>query len=245
MRTIKLTVAYDGTDFVGWQRQENGASIQAVVEDTLGEIAGTRVILHAAGRTDAGVHALAQVASARIATVLDDATLVRALNAKLPESIRVIAVETVDDRFHARFSAAGKRYEYRIWNGPAVPPFLRLYTWQVPEKLDVGRMQEASLALVGAHDFAAFRSSRAINASTIREVTEAGWRMGPDALLVFDIAGRGFLRYMVRSLVGTLLEIGRGQRPVSDIAALLASPDRSAAGCTAPSRGLFLVNVLY
>lgn len=244
MRTVKLTIAYDGTEFVGWQRQDNGVSIQGAIEDALAEIDGAPVTLHGAGRTDAGVHAVGQVASARIVSVLGDEVLARALNAHLPQAIRVTRVETVTDDFHARFSAAGKVYEYRIWNGAAMPPFLRLYAWHIPEPLDVGAMQDASRAIVGEHDFVGFRSAQSVNHSTIREVSRAAWTTR-EGLLVFEIAGTGFLRHMVRSLAGTLVEIGRGQRPASDMARLLAAPDRSAAGRTAPPHGLFLVNVLY
>ncbi len=244
MRTIKLTIAYDGTEFVGWQRQAKGVSVQGVIEDALAQIAGAPVTLHGAGRTDSGVHALAQTASARLDTPLDDNRLTRALNAHLPPSIRVTEVATVPDGFHVRFSAAGKAYEYRIWNGAAIPPFIRLYAWHVPEALDLDAMRAASRAIVCAHDFSGFRSARSINHTTIREVVRADWRR-ESGLLVFEIAGAGFLRYMVRSLVGTLVEIGRGQRPADEMARLLAAPDRTAAGRTAPAHGLFLVKVEY
>jgi tRNA pseudouridine38-40 synthase len=244
-RTIKLSIAYDGTEFVGWQRQENGVSIQGAIEDALAKIDGAPVTLHGAGRTDAGAHALAQVASARIAAPLDDVTMGRALNANLPEAIRVMAVETVADDFHARFSATGKSYEYRIWNGAAMPPFIRLYAWHIPEPLDLAAMREASDAIVGEHDFAGFRSAQSVNHSTVRRIWTAEWRASGDGLLVFHIAGDGFMRYMVRSLAGTLVEVGRGQRPASDLGRLLGTPDRSAAGRTAPAHGLFLVNVRY
>ena len=150
------------------------------------------------------------------------------------------------DAFHARFSALSKTYEYRIWNGRTVPPFVRQYAWHLIEPLDV----DADAARVGrrfpgTHDFAAFRSARSLNHTTVREITSASWRRGEDATLIFEIAGKGFLRYMVRSLVGTLVEIGRRQRPVEDIARLLAAPDRAAAGRTAPARGLFLMKVEY
>ncbi len=245
MRTVKLTLAYDGTEFVGWQRQENGVSIQGAIEDALGDIEGAPVTLHGAGRTDAGVHAIAQVASARINATLDDETLTRALNAHLPGAVRVTRVETVDDDFHARFSATGKSYEYRIWNGPSVPPFIRLYAWHIPEPLNIEAMQQAARAIVGEHDFAGFRSAQSVNQSTVRRVTHADWKVPEPALLVFEISGTGFLRHMVRSLVGTLVEIGRGQRSIGEMAALLAAPDRSAAGRTAPPHGLFLVKVCY
>jgi tRNA pseudouridine38-40 synthase len=244
MRTVKLTIAYDGTEFVGWQRQENGASIQGAIETALSEIDGAPVTLHGAGRTDAGVHALAQVASARIEASIADAQLLRALNAHLPETIRITGVETVPDHFHARFSAVAKSYEYRIWNGPTVPPFIRLYAWHIIEPLDVGAMRAGAEAIVGEHDFAAFRGARAVNHTTVRTITCAEWKTGNEALTL-AISGTGFLRYMVRSLAGTLVEIGRGARPPEDMARLLSAPDRAAAGRTAPPHGLFLVKVDY
>ena len=245
MRTIKLTVSYDGTDYVGWQRQGKGTSVQGCIEEALSAIEGTPVTLHGAGRTDAGVHAVGQVASARIETPLEDERIARALNAHLPETIRIVGVATVPDAFHARFSALSKTYEYRIWNARVVPPFVRQYAWHRIEPLDVALMERASAAIPGTHDFAAFRSARSINHTTIRDIAAAAWRRGEGSMLIFEISGKGFLRYMVRSLVGTLVEIGRRQRPVEDIARLLAEPDRSAAGRTAPARGLFLMKVDY
>lgn len=244
MRTIRLTIAYDGTGFVGWQRQETGDSIQGLIEDALATIEGHIVTLHGAGRTDAGVHALAQVASARIGAELDDATLTRALNAHLPPAIRVDRVDTVADDFHARFSATGKSYEYRVWNGPAMPPFMRLYAWHVPQPLDLARMNDAARAIVGEHDFAAFQGTGGRTHSTVRRVTSAEWR-ADGAAVTFAICGQGFLRHMVRSLAGTLIEVGHGRRPVDDLARLVAAPERSDAGRTAPPHGLFLVSVLY
>jgi tRNA pseudouridine38-40 synthase len=244
VRTIKLTIAYDGTGFVGWQRQESGDSIQGLIEDALATIEGHVVTLHGAGRTDAGVHALAQVASARIGAALDDSTLTRALNAHLPPAIRVDGVETVPDDFHARFSATGKTYEYRVWNGPAMPPFMRLYAWHVPQPLDVAKMNAASRAIVGEQDFAAFQGTGGRTHSTVRRVTSAEWRAN-GAAVTFAICGQGFLRHMVRSLAGTLIEVGHGRRPVDDLARLVAAPERSDAGRTAPPHGLFLVSVLY
>lgn len=244
MRTIKLIIAYDGTDFVGWQRQGRGVSVQGLIEEALSAIDRAPVTLHGAGRTDSGVHALAQVATARVTSPIGDARLARALNAHLPESIRVTGLTTVPDDFHARFSAVSKAYEYRIWNARTLPPFIRLYAWHIMEPLDVSAMREATEAIIGEHDFAAFRSARSVNHTTVRAVTSAGWKVD-GATLTFEIAGTGFLRYMVRSLVGTLVEIGRRTRPPADMARLLAAPDRSAAGRTAPAHGLFLVKVDY
>jgi tRNA pseudouridine38-40 synthase len=245
MRTIKLTIAYDGTGYVGWQRQANGESIQGLIEEALSKIDNRAVTLHGAGRTDAGVHALAQVASARIACAHDPGRLLRALNANLPPAVRVFDVAVMPDEFHARFSATGKTYEYRIWNGAVVPPMLRLYNWHVPQRLDLALLRRASEAIAGEHDFGAFKGSRGVTHSSLRRMHVARWREAGDGSLVFEIAGNGFLRYMVRSLTGTLVEIGHGRRDPDDIARLLASGDRSAAGRTAPPEGLFLVKVEY
>jgi tRNA pseudouridine38-40 synthase len=245
MRTIKLVVQYDGSDYVGWQRQGRGVSVQGLIEQALAAIDGAPVTLHGAGRTDAGVHAIGQVASARVASPIEDWQLVRALNAHLPDAIRITELITVPDAFHARFSATAKTYEYRIWNGRTVPPFIRQYAWHIIEALDLEKMARASRAIPGEHDFAAFRSARSMNHTTVRAISSASWRRDGEQTLVFEIAGKGFLRYMVRSLVGTLVEIGRGQRPVDDIARLLAAPDRSQAGRTAPALGLFLMKVEY
>jgi len=245
MRTIKLTIAYDGTGFVGWQRQASGESIQGLLEDALSKIDDRTVTVHGAGRTDACVHATGQVASARVACAHDEATLMRALNAALPPAVRVFDVAVMSDDFHARFSATGKVYEYRIWNGPAVPPVLRLYSWHVPQPLDVRSMQQAAAALPGEHDFAAFQGSGSATHTSVRRLRSAIWRRGADGSLVFEVAGEGFLRHMVRSLAGTLVEIGQRRRDPRDVARLLADPDRSRAGRTAPPEGLFLVQVEY
>jgi tRNA pseudouridine38-40 synthase len=246
VRTLKLTVQYDGTDYIGWQRQESGASIQGVLEEVLARIEGQTVTVHGAGRTDAGVHATGQVASVRLSSPLDEETLARALNANLPPTVRVSHVERAADDFHARFNAVSKTYEYRIWNGPAVPPFLRLYAWHVPQPLNIDVLQSGSAAIVGTHDFAAFQGSGSVVHSTVRTVTSSKWRQyDPDGFLVFEITGEGFLRHMVRSLVGTLVEAGLGRRPVDDVSRLLTCPDRSSAGRTAPPLGLFLTKVTY
>ncbi len=246
MRTIRLLLQYDGTDFVGWQRQESGESVQGLLETALERIEGRHVTVHGAGRTDAGVHALGQVASVRLESPLDVATLGRALNANLPEAIRVMDVVAVADDFHARFSATSKTYEYRIWNGDACPPFVRLYTWHIPHALDVGAMRRASEALLGTRDFAVFQGAGAVVQTTVRTITAADWRdEAADQPVVFTISGDGFLRHMVRSIVGTLVEVGRGWRPADEIARLLDSGARHDVGRTAPAAGLFLLRVGY
>jgi tRNA pseudouridine38-40 synthase len=246
MRTLKLIVQYDGTGLVGWQRQREGTSVQGLLEDALAKIEGMPVTVHGAGRTDAGVHALSQAAHARVAVDHDPETMIRAMNANLPEAVRVTAVKTAADDFHARFSARSKTYEYRIWNGPVVPPFVRLYVWHVPQRLDVDAMNAAAAAIVGEHDFAAFQGAGTPVHSTVRRVTAACWRdQSSDDPLTFEISGDGFLRHMVRALVGTMVEVGRGGRAVDDMPRLIASKDRHAAGRTAPANGLFLCGVQY
>jgi tRNA pseudouridine38-40 synthase len=244
MRTLKLTLSYDGTRFVGWQRQAAGASIQGLLEDALERFEGSPVSVQGAGRTDAGVHALAQVASVRLACAHDTATLMRALNALLPEDIRVLAVEERDAHFHARFSARSKTYCYQIRNAPIASPFERAYVWHLAEPLALVAMQHAAAQLVGTHDFAAFRSAGSDVSSTVRTVTRSAWR-DTSGLLTYEISGEGFLRHMVRAIVGTLIEIGRGWREPGAIGSLLQGGTRAAAGATAPPQGLFLATVDY
>lgn len=246
-RTLKLTLEYDGTEYVGWQRQASGTSIQGLLEDALRPIEGGAVTVHGAGRTDAGVHALGQVASVRLTATLDAPTLARALNAVLPQDVRVASAEVVPDDFHARFSATGKVYDYRIVCGPYVSPFLRRYVWHVPPQPDRTVMREAADALVGQHDFAAFQGAGSDVHTSVRTVRRIDWAGtgGPDDPLVMRIEGDGFLRHMVRTIAGTLVEIGLGRWPPGAIPGILASKDRARAGTTAPASGLFLREVLY
>lgn len=246
MRTLKLVVQYDGTGLVGWQRQADGTSVQGLLEEALARIEGAPVAVHGAGRTDAGVHALAQVAHARVSSGHDTDTIVRAMNANLPDAVRITAVTVAPDDFHARFSARSKTYEYRIWNAPVLPPFLRLYVWHVPQPLDAVSMAAAATAIVGEHDFAAFQGIGTPVHSTVRRITSARWRAQTrDEPLRFEVSGEGFLRHMVRALVGTMVEIGRGVRASDDMARLIACRDRHEAGRTAPPNGLFLTRVEY
>jgi tRNA pseudouridine38-40 synthase len=259
VRTLKLTLAYDGTPFVGWQRQPTGVSVQALVEEALAPIEGRRVAIVGAGRTDAGVHALGQVASCRVETRLDMERIRRALNARLPDSIRVLRVEEAPDGFHARYWARAKTYAYRVLTGPIADPFLRALAWHVPQALDVGAMRAALVLLAGRHDFAAFQGAGSAVRDTVRtllvtDLEETTWRglfgdapPAPDdsRLLVWRLTGDGFLRHMVRTIVGTVVEVGLGRREPGDMAALLASGDRRRAGPTAPAHGLTLVSVEY
>jgi tRNA pseudouridine38-40 synthase len=242
---FKITLAYDGTDFNGWQRQPDGTSIQALVEDALRELDGRDVIVTGAGRTDAGVHALAQVAAFSLERTIDPATVVRAVNVRLPESVRIVSAAIVDADFHPRFDATSKRYRYRIWNADVASPFERRYAWHIIDRLDVDAMNAAAATLVGTHDFAAFCGTGSDAATTTRTVFESAIRNPQSALLEYEVSGDGFLRYMVRNIVGSLVDIGRGRMAPEWLGQVLASRDRTKAGRTAPAHGLFLVGVKY
>lgn len=246
MRTLKLTVAYDGTEYVGWQRQGTGVSIQGLLEDALARFEGAPVAVHGAGRTDAGVHALGQVASAQVTVSHPADVLARALNASLPADVRVMSVEDAAEGFHARFSARSKTYRYVIRNAPIVSPFERAHVWHIPERLDRAAMAEGAAALVGSHDFRAFRSVGGAVTSTTRAITRSEFIADSDPThLVYEIAGNGFLRHMVRTIIGTLVEVGRRQRAAASVSTLLQGGMRGDAGATAPAQGLFLVRVDY
>jgi tRNA pseudouridine38-40 synthase len=249
MRTFKITVSYDGTDFSGFQSQLNVRSVQGELETALAEVEGTRVIVHGAGRTDAGVHALGQVVSFTLSNPIRPPDLFRALNAKLPEDVRVLAVEEAPAGFNARFDARSKLYRYRISNTRVLNPFQRRYAWHISRALDLDAMQEAARALAGKHDFASFRAIGGSAATSIRTVVRSEWTEEPLAgggrLLTYEIAGNGFLKYMVRTIVGTLVEAGDGRRSPASIRALLDAKNRAAAGPTAPPSGLYLVRVDY
>ncbi len=243
MRNLKITLAYDGSAFVGWQRQAEGESIQGLLEAALARLEGAPVTVHGAGRTDAGVHALGQVASVHLTATHDPPTVLRALNGQLPAAIRVLAVDEAAPDFHARFSARRKTYRYQIHNAAIVDPFTRAYAWHIPEPLDVSAMQMAASALVGTHDFAAFQSAGTDMPNSVRTMTRA--EIGGGERLSFEITGTGFLRHMVRAVVGTVVEVGRGRRSPDALAQLLDGGRRAEAGATAPPHGLFLVSVDY
>ena len=268
MTTFKITLAYDGTGFVGWQRQASGTSIQGLLEDALRALDERDVPVAGAGRTDAGVHALGQVASFSMARTMAPDALVRALNARLPASVRVIAASEAPATFHARFAARAKTYRYRIWNGATLNPFERDAVWHVAAALDFEQMDAAARLVEGRHDFAAFQAAGSARSTTEREVCSSRVVLmenlsttertkdtevksggeefgGGGELIIYEITGNGFLRHMVRTIVGTLVEIGRGRRPAEWMSEVLASRDRAQAGPTAPASGLFLVSVEY
>ncbi|MGH9257179.1 MAG: tRNA pseudouridine(38-40) synthase TruA [Vicinamibacterales bacterium] len=256
-RTLKLTISYDGTRFVGWQRQADGVSVQGLLEDALARFEGDAVDVQGAGRTDAGVHALGQVASARMTSRHTTEALARGLNACLPPDVRVTRVEDAAPDFHARFSARSKTYRYLLRNAHLVSPFERAYVGHVPEPLDLLAMRAAADTLVGTHDFSAFRSTGSDVGDATRTVTQsevhhvAGSLVpfvptgGDHTLVAYEVSANGFLRHMVRAIVGTLVDIGRGRRAAASMAALLAGGSRAAAGATAAAHGLFLVRVDY
>jgi len=242
MKNYKLVVGYDGTDFRGWQRQPDGRTVQGVLEEAVFKVTRKRTVVHGAGRTDAGVHALGQVASIRGSFKLTDEVLFRALNAVLPADVRVFSLEEAPPGFHARRSARSKLYRYRIVHAPQASPLDRRYVLHWPYPLKRGAMREAARLFVRTADFTAFSSNR--DRSPMRTVTRSELRRSGDEI-VYTVEAQGFLRYMVRTIVGTLLEVGRGRIRPADIEAIFGNRDRSLAGPTAPARGLTLVRVDY
>jgi tRNA pseudouridine38-40 synthase len=253
-RTLRLTLAYEGTAFSGWQRQPGERTVQAVVEGALESIEGRAVTVIAAGRTDAGVHARALVVSVEVRTLHGAAVFQRALNVRLPEDVRVTAVDEARPGFHARRDAKTKTYHYVIANGADPSPFIRRVVWHVPQALDIDAMSRAAGAIVGRHDFAAFQATGGDVRTSVRRVLRSDFGPDPAAgrspvgnttLLRYRITGTGFLRHMVRNIVGTLVDIGKGRWPAEEMAVILASGERARAGATAPPEGLTLVRVTY
>lgn len=266
----KLTLSYDGAGFHGWQVQPGLVTIQGALAEALTRITGEDVLPQGSGRTDAGVHALAQVASFSLRADIPAGNLQRALNNLLPASMRVLSAERVQPTFHARHDAIRKTYEYRIFERREAPgaqpricsPFVAPYVWDCRWPLDLSAIESATTALLGTHDFTSFaatdpdREERGFDPASgrefdpsvpqgnVRTIFAAAWNRTPD-LLTFRVTGSGFLHNMVRNIVGTLVDVGRGFTPAMAIAQMLAARDRSAAGPTAPARGLFLVSVEY
>jgi tRNA pseudouridine38-40 synthase len=251
MRYFKLTIAYDGTDFHGWQIQAEKPTIQGEIVSVLRRLTQEHVYLHGAGRTDAGVHALGQVGSFRTQSALSAEEFQRALNALLPQAIRIVGSEEVGPDFDARWSARGKIYRYRIYRGKVVPPMIWRYVLHYPFPLDEEAMRDAAARFAGTHDFASFAASTGSEEddkerSTEREMFSAELVRSPDnEELVFTVRGRSFLRYMVRKMVGTLLDVGRGRLKPDDIDRLFELRDRSKSGPTVPPQGLVMVEVQH
>lgn len=264
MTNWKLTLSYDGTGFHGWQVQPGLATVQGTLAEAICRVTGETLLPQGSGRTDAGVHALAQVTSFGLEAAIPPANLLRALNAVLPASVRILTAEYAATDFHARHSAVRKTYEYRIFERWSIdtlpapdrvcPPFVAPYVWDCRWPVDVDVMSRAAELFLGEHDFASFQASdpdrtsreevSGVPLSTVRTIFESSWKRTRDTL-TYRITGNGFLHHMVRNIVGTMVDVGRGALEPSDIARILASRDRCNAGPTAPASGLFLVSVEY
>lgn len=244
MRTIKLILQYDGTAYCGWQEQKNGPSVQETVELALAKILGARVRVQAAGRTDAGVHALAMPAVFRTDAAMPIRAFVDGLNSHLPEDIAVQSADEVPADFRVIGDARDKTYRYTIYNARLRSPLHRRTTWHVPVPLDIGAMRRAAAHFVGEHDFAAFRGQNCTAVTSRRRIDAVEIGHEPP-LITIDVTGGGFLKHMVRIMAGTLVDIGRHRFAPDHIALLLARPDRRLGGVTAPPQGLCLLNVRY
>ena len=246
MFTWKLVLAYDGSDFHGWQIQPDRPTVQGELREALRRITGEEVLPQGSGRTDAGVHALGQVASFALAAPIPETNLARALNRTLPASIRVLSASRVTRDFHARHSALEKTYEYRIFRGEICPPWRTRYVYALNARLNLEAMQRAAARVLGEHDFTSFAASDSDSPVHVRSLHSSEWiRAEEDQLLLYRVRGNGFLHHMVRNLVGTFLEVGRGNVEEEAIASILEARCRELAGPTAPARGLFLVSVDY
>lgn len=249
-RNLKLTLAYDGHDFAGWQVQPDRPTIQGTLVSVIEQLTGEKTLPQGSGRTDAGVHALAQVATVSIQSPIPIANFRKALNDILPSSIRVLNVEEVSADFHARKSAKGKTYRYRIYREEICPPFLARYVYHHPYPLDEGAMVQAAEIVVGEHDFTSFAAvdpearKENLEINNVRTIYSSTWRREKEEL-VYTVRGNGFLHHMVRNLVGTFLMIGKGSLSSADLKRILDLRDRSAAAATAPANGLYLVSVEY
>ena len=248
MRYLKLTIAYDGTRYVGWQVQQNGTSIQQVLETAWQAVTGEALRITASGRTDSGVHALAQVCSLATNSALGTNRLLFALNANLPMDIRVLEVATAPEHFHAIRDAVRKTYRYQIQNGRILDVFGSLYRWHIPRPLDIEAMTRAAGHLTGKHDFSSFEAAGAPRGDSVRTVMDLS--VTPKSndhyqYIDIEVTADGFLYNMVRNIVGTLVVAGRGKQTSDWTRSVLAARDRSRAGDTAPAHGLFLVSVVY
>lgn len=244
MRNLRIAVAYDGSRFFGWQRQDGFPSVQQALEEALLSLTGETVTVHGAGRTDTGVHALAQVAHFHVETRLSDERMCLALNAHLPEGVAVQRVETCRDDFHARFDARSKRYLYLTVTTRVRPPIGRAYCHWTCYPLDGAAMRTAARALVGEHDFRAFGNTGSPRASTVRKIQALHFIQRRDRLAFF-VQGNGFLYNMVRTIAGTLIDVGRGRLDPGVVERALSDGRRENLGATAPAAGLYLVSVQY
>jgi len=255
VRNLKLILSYDGADFAGWQVQPDRTTVQSALASAIGRLTGENVMPQGSGRTDAGVHALAQVASFATASTIPPENWMRALNDILPPSIRVLEVAEAAPEFHARKSARAKTYRYRIHRGTICPPFLARYVWHYPYPLEESAMIAAAGVVIGEHDFTSFAAvdpervermaaEENLHTTNVRTIYSSIWRRDGDEL-IYTVRGSGFLHHMVRNLVGTFLLLGRGTLTLENLRRILKARERTAAGPTAPASGLYLVEVEY
>ena len=245
MQNIKLVVEYDGTAYHGWQRQKTDRTIQGEIENALKTMTEKPISLAGSGRTDAGVHALGQTAHFKSDAGLSPDIYVRGLNSLLPDDIHIKACQLVDPEFHARYHVLSKIYQYRILNRDMPSIMERHYVWHIKHLLNVEEMQKAASYFVGEHDFKAFEGTGSPRTSTVRHVIRAEIRPGTHGQILFNIEANGFLRYMVRNVMGTLVDVGKGRIFAEDVKRILLARNRSLASATAPARGLFLMKVNY
>lgn len=245
IKNFKITIEYDGTSYHGWQRQKTDRTIQEEIEKAVLTITGQQVSLTGSGRTDAGVHAYAQVANFKCETNLGPQDLFRGLNSLTAVDIVIRGCEEVAASFHARYDVKSKSYVYKILNRPDPAAIGRQYAWHIRKELNLEAVRAASTYLIGSHDFKAFEGAGSPRAHTTRSVFKASLVKAPDGYLSFEIEADGFLRFMVRNIVGTLVEVGLGKISPADFRGILESKDRDQAGATAPAHGLFLKNVNY
>jgi len=245
---LKLTIAYDGTNYAGWQLQKSGVAVQELIEKALKNIFQLNLRVHGSSRTDSGVHARALVAHfdlPREKFRMEPRKLSLALNAHLPDDIRIMNAARAPAKFHARFDAKGKEYRYHIYNHPAMDPLLRMQAWHMPQPLDLKKMRQAARAFVGKHDFGAFAASHSYKIeNTVRTITRCDLRKAGPHLTVI-IQGDGFLYKMCRGIAGTIIQVGQGKFPPDEIPKMIATKDRRAAGMSAPAHGLVLWRVFY
>ncbi len=242
---VKALVSYDGFNYAGWQKQENAVSVQETIETAITKFSSENATVFVAGRTDAGVHALGQVASFCVNSGLDSDDYFRALNGLLPKDICITECKEVPHGFHARFDAIGKTYRYCIVNRILRDPFKRKYIWQFQKNLDLDAMKEAAGYFVGEYDFKSFENAGSPKLHTVRHITSAAFEELDDGMLHFEVTANGFLQHMVRNIVGTLVDVGMGRTTPEMIKEIILSKDRKKAGPTAPPFGLFLLEVYY
>lgn len=243
-RNIRIVVAYDGTPYLGWQVQPQGPTLQSVLQDSLKIITGEQITVKGSGRTDAGVHALGQVANFHTLSTIDPHGFIQALNSVLPPTVAVVGADEVDDSFDAQFSAVSKLYRYRVLNSHCRSPFELHKAWNINTKLDVELMLSVSHILLGKKDFSSFRASGCVARFPVRTISRCDIVCDGD-IISFELEADGFLRHMVRNIVGTLVDVGRRRFSTDDFAAILESKDRTRAGRAAPPHGLYLVRVDY